>query len=305
VSATGDSALADAKAMQGRLLVLLAGVFLSTAGLFLRSMEAAGDWQIVFYRSLATALFLVAVLAVRDGRGVIETFRRAGWAPVLAGFFLSFAFICFVMSMTRTTVANTLFLLSAAPLLAAFLGWVVLRESVRRATWIAMLVAMVGVGIMVANGLTGGNPLGDLLGLGAAVGFACFTVALRRKPDVDMLPTVIYGGLFAMLWTGPAAMAVGQGLAISGHDLLLCVGLGVLQMGLGLVCYIVGARHLGAAEATLLSLSEVILGPIWVWWAFSEVPASLTLVGGAVVLTALAYNALSGARRKRPPVGVA
>jgi drug/metabolite transporter (DMT)-like permease len=297
--------LADAKAMQGRLLVLLAGVFLSTAGLFLRAMESAGDWQIVFYRSLFTIVFLVLVLAVRDGRRIVETFRRSGWAPVLAGFFLSFAFVCFVMSMTRTTVANTLFLLSAAPLLAAFLGWVVLKESVRRATWIAMAGAMVGVAVMVANGLAGGNPVGDLMALGAAVGFACFTVALRRKPDVDMLPTVIYGGLFAMLWTGPAALTVGQGLAMSTHDLLLCAGLGVAQMGLGLVCYIVGARHLGAAEATLLSLSEVILGPIWVWWIFQEVPDSLTLVGGTVVLCALAFNALSGARRKRPPVGVA
>jgi drug/metabolite transporter (DMT)-like permease len=296
---------AHAKVLQGRALVLLAGVFLSTAGLFLRAMEEAGDWQIVFYRSLTTAAFLLLILLVRDGRRVGETFRAAGWASVLAGFFLSFAFICFVMSMTRTTVANTLFLLSAAPLLAAFLGWIVLREPVRRATWIAMGAAMVGVGVMVANGLAGGNPLGDLLALGAAVGFASFTVALRRKPDADMLPTVIYGGLFAMLWTGPTAVAVGQGFAISGHDLLLCLGLGVAQMGLGLVCYILGARHLGAAEATLLSLSEVILGPIWVWWAFGEVPSALTLVGGAIVLAALAGNALSGARRKRPPVGVA
>jgi drug/metabolite transporter (DMT)-like permease len=305
MTAVAQDATAHAKAMQGRGLVLLAGVFLSSAGLFLRGMEAAGDWQIVFYRSMATALFLLLVLAVRDGGRLGATFKAAGWAPVLAGFFISFAFVCFVLSMTRTTVANTLFLLSAAPLLAAFLGWIVLRESVRRATWIAMLVAMLGVALMVANGLAGGAPLGDLLALVAACSFASFTVALRRKPDADMLPTVVYGSLFALLWSGPAALVFGQGLSVSAHDMALCVGLGVAQMGFGLIAFVLGARHLGAAEATLLSLSEVILGPVWVWWFFAEVPDTLTLIGGAIVLAALVGNALSGVRRKRPPVGVA
>ena len=188
----------------------------------------------------------------------------------MAGVFLSVAFVCFVTSMSRTTVANTLFLLSAAPLLAAFLGWLLLRESVRKTTWAAMVAAVFGVAIMVGDGLAQGDTLGDLLGLGAALSFALFTVTLRRKPGVDML---------------------------------LCIALGVVQMGCGLMAYIIGARHLGAAESALLSMSEVVLGPLWVWWVFSEVPATLTLGGGAIVLAALVGNALSGLRRRRPPLG--
>lgn len=303
MTALAGDPLQESKALQGRLLVLLAGVFWSLAGLFVRAMESAGDWQVVFYRSLTLVVFLALVLAFRDGRRLPLTLSVAGWTPVLAGFFLSFAFVCFVTSMTRTTVANTLFLLSAAPLLAAFLGWIFLREGVRKATWVAMAVAMLGVGVMVGDGLAQGSPLGDLLALGAALAFALFTVTLRRKPGVDMLPTTVYAGLFAMLWSGPAALATGQGLVVSTHDLLLCIALGVVQMGCGLIAYIVGARHLGAAECALLSLSEVVLGPIWVWWVFSEVPASMTLAGGGILLAALAGNALSGLRRTRPPVG--
>ena len=303
MTALAGDPLQESKALQGRLLVLLAGVFWSLAGLFVRAMESAGDWQVVFYRSLTLVVFLALVLAFRDGRRLPLTLSVAGWTPVLAGFFLSFAFVCFVTSMTRTTVANTLFLLSAAPLLAAFLGWIFLREGVRKATWVAMAVAMLGVGVMVGDGLAQGAPLGDLLALGAALAFALFTVTLRRKPGVDMLPTTVYAGLFAMLWSGPAALATGQGLVVSTHDLLLCIALGVVQMGCGLIAYIVGARHLGAAECALLSLSEVVLGPIWVWWVFSEVPASMTLAGGGILLAALAGNALSGLRRTRPPVG--
>ena len=291
------------KALQGRLLVLLAGVFWSLAGLFMRSLEAAGDWQVVFYRSLTLIIFLGLVLAVRDGRRLPSIFAAAGWTSVLAGFFLSFAFVCFVTSITRTTVANTLFLLSAAPLLAAFLGWLLLRESVRKATWAAMVAAVLGVAVMVGDGLAQGNPLGDLLALGAALSFALFTVTLRRKPGVDMLPTTVYAGLFAMLWSGPAALVTDQGLLLSTHDLLICIALGVVQMGCGLLAYIIGARHLGAAESALLSMSEVVLGPLWVWWVFSEIPTTLTLAGGGIVLAALVGNALSGLRRRRPPVG--
>ena len=124
-------------------------------------------------------------------------------------------------------------------------------------------------------------------------------MTLRRKPGVDMLPTTVYAGLFAMLWSGPAALVTDQGLLLSTHDLLICIALGVIQMGCGLLAYIIGARHLGAAESALLSMSEVVLGPLWVWWVFSEIPTTLTLAGGGIVLAALTGNALSG----RPPVG--
>jgi drug/metabolite transporter (DMT)-like permease len=79
---------------------------------------------------------------------------------------------------------------------------------------------------------------------------------------------------------------------------------GVVAIGGSLIVYTLGSRHVSAAELTLLSLTEVVLGPIWVWLAFSETPSGLTLLGGAILLAAIAGRAATGIRHRRPPIGV-
>ena len=140
------------------------------------------------------------------------------------------------------------------------LAWLVLREAVERRTWWAIAWAIVGVAVMVGGSLRGGGLFGNLVTFLAALGFAGFTVALRRGREADMLPAVCLAGVFAMLTAGVMA----ENFAISLHDLLLCLTLGVLQIGLGLTLYTLGSRHVAAAELTLLSMTEVLLGPLWV-----------------------------------------
>jgi len=290
--------------LRGRALVLLAGAFWSIAGLLVRMIDAAGPWQILTYRSLSLVVFLLVILALRDGGRPWAALRRDAGLSMLAGLFLCCAFSCYILALTMTTVANVLFLLTAAPLLAAGLGRVVLGERVRSVTWAAMLLALLGVGIMAYNGLSGGNPVGDLLGLGAAFGFAGFTVTLRKKPGIDMLPSVVYGGLLGCVIGTVAAVILEGGLMVGGRDLLLCFVLGSVQLGAGLVVYTFGARHLPAAECVLLSLSEVVLGALWVWIFFAETPTPTALAGGAVLCGAILLYALSGLPRRRPPIGV-
>jgi drug/metabolite transporter (DMT)-like permease len=284
-------------------LVVLAGVFMSIGGIGVRLIESASAWQILFYRSLALIATLLVVLVARNRGGLLDAFRGAGLPAVMAGLSLSVAFCGFIFSLGYTTVANTLFVLAAAPFLAAALGLVVLGESVRRATWLAMVVALVGVGAMVWEGFVRGNPLGDLTALLAALGFAGFTVALRWGKTRDMRPAVCWAALFTAFAAGVAIPSSGGGFAISAWDLGLCAIMGMVQIGAGLLIYTAGSRHLPAAELALLALTEVVLGPIWVWLGIGETPSLATLLGGAIVLGAIAGNALSGLRRWRPPIG--
>ena len=76
--------------------------------------------------------------------------------------------------------------------------------------------------------------------------------------------------------------------------------MGAVQVGGGLTLFTLGARHVPVAELTLLSLTELALAPIWVWLAVGEVPSGYTLIGGAIIVAAITYQALSGARRRRP-----
>jgi drug/metabolite transporter (DMT)-like permease len=187
--------------------------------------------------------------------------------------------------------------------MAAGLGLLILRESVRRATWIAMAVGGVGVAVMVAEGISLGHFLGNAAAVLSALGFALFAVALRWQNKEDMLPAVCLGGFFTTVIAGVMCLASGEGLAVSPHDILLASILGVGQLGLGMTLFTYGSKTVPAAELALLAMTEVVLGPFWVWLVLGETAGPWTLVGGAVLMAAIAGNALSGLRRKPPPIG--
>ena len=130
------------------LYILFAGLLWSTGGPLIRLLDSASEWQFLFFRSLALAMFLILIMKIQD-RNIINIFKKAGVASVLGGLFLSFAFVSFVFSVTNTTIANTLFLLSSAPFIAVFLGWILLAERINKIQWIAMTVASLGVAVMI------------------------------------------------------------------------------------------------------------------------------------------------------------
>jgi DME family drug/metabolite transporter len=195
-----------------------------------------------------------------------------------------------------------MFLFAAAPFLAAIFGWVILRESVRKATWIAMVFAMIGIAIMVIHGFAAGRMVGNLSALLSALGFAVFTIALRWGKLEDMLPAVFLAGIFAIITSAIVCQFGGYGFALPRNEIAIALSMGYLQVGLGLIVYTIGSQVVPAAELTLLSMTEVLLGPLWVWLLMGETVSFFTLLGGIVLMLAIAGNALSGLRRKPVPV---
>ena len=294
---TGE--LADPGYKRGVALVMLAGVFLSLGGILIRNVESAGEWQILFVRSLAAAVTFFCVLLWRYRTRVFDPFRQAGRKAVVGGLCLACGFTCFVFAMVGTTIANAVFILSASPFATALLAWLVLKERVAPATWAAMGGALVGIGVMVAGGIAAGTLFGNLMALAAMIGFAGFAVTLRAGRNGDMLPAACLAGVFAAL----IGAVMAPGFSMSAHDVAICCAMGVFQIGAGMVVFTRGSQSVPAAELALLSLTEVVLAPLWVWIGVGEVPGATTLLGGAIVLAALAARALSGIRRKPPPFG--
>jgi drug/metabolite transporter (DMT)-like permease len=290
--------------MRGRMLVLLAGTFWSLGALFIRLTEEATTWHIVAYRGAFLVMFLFAYLAWKRRGDVLGAFREAGFTGFFGGVFLSGGFICFVFAMMNTTAAQALLMLALAPFIAAVLGRIFLKEVPRRATWICMSIAAFGVLIMVRDGVAEGTFIGALFGLMAGVSFAVYTVILRAGRARDMTPAVCTAGVISS-GAGFIALSVGGvSIALPLNDIIMTAGMGFIHLGMGLVIFTIGSRHVSAAELPLLCLTEVVFGPIWVWMAVGEVPALATLLGGAVVMLAVVTDALSGIRRKHPPVGV-
>lgn len=286
----------------GVLFVFAAGVLWSTVGLGIRLIEEAVVWQILLYRSISMSVFLYLVIRIRSGESPFVQIRRVGLPAVIAGLSLVAAYSGGIYAIQNTSVANAMLLFATAPFMAAVLGWLVLREPVRIATWVAIAVAIGGIAIMVADKSGSVALMGSLAALGSALGFAIFTVALRWGKTGEMLPSVFVSGLFAIVITIGVCQYQGLSLMIGARDGGIAMGMGVFQVGAGLILYTLGSRSLPAAELALLSLAEVLLGPFWVWLFLGETATVNTLLGGLVLLAAIAGNALSGKRRKPPPI---
>ena len=290
----------DRSRTTGRLWILAAGLYMSVGGPIIRLADDIGEWQFLFYRALgATAAILVYLLV--SGRPVLVLVRRAGATGVVAGLCLSVAFIGYVWGVMHSTVANALFLCSPAPAFAALLGWVVMREPVTRSMWFAMAGVIVGVGIMIGEGLAESDLLGDLASLSAAVGFAGFAVGIRRGRHTDMTVASLIGAVITMVASGAMAFVSSTGIVAPVVDAGLALTYGALIIGAGVVMLTIGARSVPAAEILVLAMSEVVLAAIWVWLAFGEVPSILTLVGGTIVLGSIAAQATIGMRGVRVP----
>lgn len=295
---TSSAAARDPHFLRGVVYIAAAGTLASLSGIFFREVERATDWQVIFWRSGTMALCLLTLIAVQNRFHVVAAFRAAGLPGLVAGLFLGGSNVSFSLSIIHTTVANTLFIQGVSPFLAALFAWLVLGERVSRATLAAMVVALVGVGVMVGEGLVAGQLFGNAMALLAAVTNAGFVVALRFGRGADMLPSVATAGIAGALF---AAIVQGGDVVVSPHDALMGVLMGLVPMGMALRLLTLGARYVPAAQATLIQLSETVCGPLWVLLAFGEVPAVLTLLGGAFVLSSIAGLALWSMRRERGP----
>ena len=278
------------------LFVLLSGFLNSFGGLILRNIQDASEWQIVVFRTGSLSLALLIMMLMRKPGDFLASIARIGsWGLVAALLFATMQTL-FVFSLSNTTVANTVFILSSGPIITAVLARLVLGERVDMATWGILLLALIGVTLMVGDGLSSDSWLGNLAAVGGAVSFAGFVVIFRAKRQVDMMPSVVIGGFIAM---AVAAIMTGGQLSIPAPDLALSVFWGGIISSAVLALFTVASRHLSGAELTLLLMLEYFLGPFWVWLFINEVPSMMTLVGGAIVLSGvLAQAYLSSARPK-------
>jgi len=277
---------------RGFLLILFGGVFLSTLGIGTRLTESASGMQIVFYRGVGLAVFATALLVFKHGRRSLAAFTESGRAGFIAGVFLSLASMFIVLALVRTTAANAMFIVSLAPLLSAVFAWLILGEKVATKTWIAIGIAIAGVSIIINGAVSTQGMSGIIFAFLMAISYGMFVVALRMGKDQEMLPTMCWSAYILVI-----VLAFGlDDLSVPLQDIIIGLLLGVFQVGLGCYLLILGSKHVPAAQLTLFAMMEVVLNPIWVWLGVGEVPTNATLIGGAIILVAICYEALAPKR---------
>ncbi len=265
----------------------------SIAGVVTRQLEQARSFEVTFWRSFFTALSLLVILPLWQGKGV---WSRLPWkSPYfwLSGLCWSVMFTAFMLALTLTAVANVLITLALGPLLTALFTRVFLGYRLPLRTWGAIVMAGVGIAWMYGNQLSMGSPnflLGSLVALcvpmAGAVQWTLVQKSHAEGLDLDLVPSVLMGALISSVITFPLAWP----LQASVHDVSWLAMLGLFQLAIPCALSVVCARVLKAPEVSLLALLEIVFGIALAWWGAHETPDPSVLLGGALVLLALLMN---------------
>ena len=273
-------------------LVVLATIGWSLAGVFVRLLPGLNGWQINCWRGLSMAIFVLAYLAVANGKRTLTTFRSMPAAAMLSGAgFFALGSTLYVTSLTLTSTANVSAIGAVAPVFVIVLsGWIT-KEHPGKAAWVAAFLALAGVSIIFRDGLRSGDWLGSLVAIAVALCFAGQTLTLRRFRDIEMMPAILVGGLAVFLIAGVAG-----GFEVPWREIGILAVMGPVQLAIPLIMFARAARQVPAATLSLIALLDVVFNPTWSWIGVGEIPAVASLAGGLVIVAAVSLSILAGSR---------
>ena len=281
------------KANSAVFVVLVAGLFWSFGPVVVRNIDNAEliPWQYLFFRGSVIFLVLNIYLFLAEGQKFINNYSRIGLSGLIGGASLGIGNITFILSITTTTAAVTMMMLAAMPFMAAILAYVFLKEKISTTTLIAIIIAAAGIIFMSFDSKGEGTLFGLVNGLLSSLGFAGFTVSLRWRKKTPKFTTVAIAGIFCAAVSLLVLLFNDSNILISLKSTSLSALHGFLVCS-GLILYSTKSKYLPAADLTLLSLTEVLGGILWVWlpvFGINEVPSTNTLIGGAVITFAIIF----------------
>ncbi len=279
-------------------MMVLSSFLWSTAGVVTRHLDAARGLEITFWRSFFTLISLGLILRLWRGAGLMRSIIAGGPKLWASGICWSIMFTAFMIALTLTTVANVLVTMALAPFLTALVARAVTGQALPRRTWWAILLAGIGIAGIFGGQISEGGSSGMsglLVALCVPFAAAVNWTLVKQSGDSDMVPAILIGAAVSSLVTLPLAWP----LSASYHDIALLAGLGVMQLAIPCSLAIIAARALSAPEVSLLALLEIIFGIALAWLGAGEQPGTNVLIGGAIVIGALAGNEWLGLRQAR------
>ena len=267
----------------GYTLLLFGGFCLSWGGFVIRSFEEASVWQILLLRSIFFMIALTVFLISTYKKNTIKIIKDAGYSALLGGLVMSLSFIAFVVSMSNTTVANVVFIISTQTMFLAIFGYFYLKEKISLISFFSILLAMGGIIIMVGDSLSTGSFFGNIVALAIPINFSILVMIIRKNKNLDMVPAIFYSGIFSVIY----GLILSESFVFSNHDILMGFFLGVPQLAFGFICITIGSRSTPSTTIGLLMLSETLCAPIWVWLFLNEIPPLSVFIGGSIIILAI------------------
>jgi drug/metabolite transporter (DMT)-like permease len=263
----------------GILLVVLSVFVFSLGGIFTKGVHA-GAWDIIFWRGLfGTAFTLLYVWWCGSLKSNFLALGKMGWIAAIVGASSTAAYI---PAFKLTTIANVSLIYAATPMISALLAWWWIGERAAKAVLVASVVSLLGFFIIVGGSVGGVHLKGDLLACYMALSFAVGMVIFRAFPSTPAAGVSAMSSILLM----PLALAFGSPFKSSLSDILVMIAFG-LSFAVASITLSEGTKRLPAAEASLLSILEVVFAPVLAFAFFAEIPALATFAGGALILASV------------------
>ena len=270
----------------GTALVFVSTLAWSFSGLFTRLLITDVVTAIA-WRALFGALF-TAVPLLLAGRRAPGPKLRLDWPTAFLVLSVAGCSACTVGALFLTSIANTAVIYATTPFMAAGLSFLFIGERQKGRTIFASAVSLIGVAMIVSSGFGSGNLVGDVVAVGMTLTFSLMIVLPRVYPDLDVQAASILGAVLTFALFAPFGHARDAPL----RDWITLAGFGFTNFTVALHFFLVGARHLGAAQAALIGTLDVILAPFWVWVAFEERPGVATFVGGGMIFLVVVWHTI-------------
>lgn len=270
--------------LKGLLITITGIIVLSPDSLLVRLIEV-DQWTLMFWRGVAVWIGIGLLSASFHRRNTLVAFRRIGWPGCLMAVVFTASTIFFITALHFTSVANTLVLAGTAPIFAALLSKTFLGERVLPRTWVTIFVVIGAVALIVSDSYGGGSFWGDLSALACALMMGGTFVITRHSKGHDMTPAMSLSGLVLAIgvlpWSAPFDM--------TGETAQLLFLLGII-ISVAFALLTIGPRYIPAPEVSMLMPLETVFGTLLVWYAIGEEPGLYAIIGGLVVIGALAIH---------------
>jgi drug/metabolite transporter (DMT)-like permease len=265
---------------KGIVAVFLTAILWSSGGLFIK-LISLDSMELSFFRCAIAAV----VFALMFRKRVLKLNPLA----LLNSFAYAAVLILFVIATKTTTAANAIFLQSTAPIYVLIFEPLLTKTKWERINIITIVVCFLGMILFFMGDLTPGDIKGNIAALLAGVAFAAFFLGMKKNEPQYGESSIFYGNVIVALICIPFITDMNS---ISVQDFAMVSFLGVFQIAFAYALFSYGLKRIIAVEASIISMFEPVLNPIWVFIGYGEVPSFYAIIGGIIIMTAITVRTL-------------
>lgn len=265
---------------KGLFAIIVSALLWSTGGLFIKLIQLDA-FQLSFFRSLFAAA-TIAILFKRDA-------FKFNFGTLINSLFYPAILILFVIATKMTTAANAIFLQYTAPIYVLILEPILLKTHLERINVITIIVCFLGMGLFFLGELQPGHLEGNVIALMSGVCFAGFLLGMRKNKPEYQIATIFWGNIVVSLICSFSVINISS---VEISDFYMMAYLGIFQIGLAYAIFTYGLKRVQAIEASLISMIEPVLNPVWVLIGYGETPSFTAIIGGIIIILMISFRAV-------------